>query len=345
MKREFLINIILLVGINLLIKPIYIFGIDRVVQNAVGKEAFGLYFAVFNFTFLLQIVNDFGIHTFNNKHIAQNRDLLKSYFPNILMMKTLLAGLYLLVIFLTAIPTGYTATKYLPFLGWLCLIHILNSLMLYLRSNISALGWYRTDSWLSSLNKFLMILVCAPLLWINELYEQFQIEWFIYAQIFTLVVTALVALCLTRKELVWRGWAFDSSFLKRIAIESYPYALAIFLMTIYTRIDAVMVERMLVDGEGEAGIYAGAYRLLDASNMIGVLFAGLLLPMFARMLKDGEDYLDLLRFSLDFDFYSWLCHIRIQCFVDSRRKADADESNFCSRHLTKCFTEFLFDKK
>jgi O-antigen/teichoic acid export membrane protein len=298
MKREFFINIILLVGINLLIKPIYIFGIDRVVQNAVGKEAFGLYFAVFNFTFLLQIINDFGIHTFNNKHISQNRNLLKSYFPNVLMLKTLLAGGYLLVIFLTAIPSGYTAAKYLPFLGWLCLIHILNSLMLYLRSNISALGWYRTDSWLSSLNKFLMILVCAPLLWINDLYEQFQIEWFIYAQIATLVVTALVALWLTRKELVWTGWKLDFSFLKRIAMESYPYALAIFLMTVYTRVDAVMIERMLEDGEGETGIYAGAYRLLDASNMIGFLFAGLLLPMFARMLKDGEDYRDLLRFSL-----------------------------------------------
>jgi len=298
MKREFLLNILLLVGINLLIKPIYIFGVDRVVQNAVGKEAFGLYFAVFNFTFLLQIINDFGIHTYNNKHIAQNRDLLKSYFPNVLMLKTMLAGLYILVIFLTAFPSGYTAAKYLPFLGWLCLIHILNSLMLYLRSNISALGWYRTDSWLSSLNKFLMILVCAPLLWVDRFYEVFQIEWFIYAQVVTLVITALVALWLTRNEITWSSWKLDLSFLKRIAKDSYPYALAIFLMTVYTRVDAVMIERMLVDGAGEAGIYAGAYRLLDASNMIGFLFAGLLLPMFARMLKEGEDYRELLQFSL-----------------------------------------------
>ncbi|MFK7810105.1 MAG: oligosaccharide flippase family protein, partial [Saprospiraceae bacterium] len=298
MKREFLINILLLVGINLLIKPIYIFGIDRVVQNAVGKEEFGLYFAVFNFTFLLQIINDFGIHTFNSKHISQNRDLLKSYFPNVLMLKTLLAVFYMLVIFLTAIPSGYTAPEYLSFLWWLTLIHILNSLMLYLRSNIAALGWYRTDSWLSSLNKFLMILVCAPLLWIPSFYDRFQIEWFIYAQISTLIVTAIVALWLTRNEVSWSGWKLDFSFLKRIIKESYPYALAIFLMTVYTRVDAVMIERMLPDGAAEAGIYAGAYRLLDASNMIGFLFAGLLLPMFARMLKAKEDYQDLLRFSL-----------------------------------------------
>jgi O-antigen/teichoic acid export membrane protein len=298
MKREFFINILLLVGINFLVKPIYVFFIDRQVQNAVGKETFGLYFAVLNFTFLLQIINDFGIHTFNNKHIAQNPDLLKSYFPNVLVLKTMLAVVYLIVIFLTAALSGYTAVQYLPFLWWLSIFHILNSLILYLRSNISALGWYRTDSWLSSLNKFLMILVCAPLLWIERFYDIFQIEWFIYAQIGTLVFTAMVALWLTRKEVLFSGWRFNFAFLKRIIRESYPYALAIFLMTIYSRIDAVMIERMLVDGAGEAGIYAGAYRLLDASNMIGFLFAGLLLPMFARLLKEEEDYQELLRFSL-----------------------------------------------
>jgi len=62
----------------------------------------------------------------------------------------------------------------------------------------------------------------------------------------------------------------------------------ILLMTLYTRIDAVMLERMLPDGKHQAGVYASAYRLLDASNMIGYLFAGLLLPMFARLLKTKE---------------------------------------------------------
>lgn len=297
MKREFLINILLLVGINLLIKPIYIFGIDRQVQNAVGTDTFGLYFAVFNFAFLLQIINDFGIQVFNSRHIAQNRDLLKRYFPNVLLLKTMLAAVYLLVVFLTAIPAGYATSEYLPFLWAIGVIHILNSLILYLRSNISGLGWYRTDSWLSSLSKLLMILVCGPLLWWPYFRSKFQIDWFIYAQILTLAITILVAIWLTRKEVIWRGWQLDLSFLKRIAKETYPYALAIFLMTVYTRVDAVMIERMLPDGKAEAGIYAGAYRLLDASNMIGFLFAGLLLPMFARMLKEQESVSELLVFS------------------------------------------------
>src|SRR5205085_9749526 len=67
--------------------------------------------------------------------------------------------------------------------------------------------------------------------------------------------------------------------------KSYPYAILVLLMTFYNRIDTVMLERMLENGAEQSGIYASAYRLLDATNMIAFLFAGLLLPIFARMIK------------------------------------------------------------
>ena len=67
--------------------------------------------------------------------------------------------------------------------------------------------------------------------------------------------------------------------------KSFPFAVLVLLMTFYNRIDTVMLERMLPDGAQECGIYASAYRILDATNMVAFLFAGLLLPMFAKMLK------------------------------------------------------------
>lgn len=57
-------------------------------------------------------------------------------------------------------------------------------------------------------------------------------------------------------------------------------------MFAYTRLDAVLLERMA--GAAHAEVYAGAFRLLDACNMFGYFFASLLLPMFARMLKQKE---------------------------------------------------------
>ncbi len=296
MKREFLINIIFLLGINLLIKPFYIFGIDRTVQNVVAPGVYGLYFTLYNFTYLFQIINDFGIQNFNNRNISQYRQLIDKYFPNILILKALLGIVYLLVIGLAGVIVGYT-----PFLGLLMLIGfnwLLNALVLFLRSNISGLGLYRLDSVLSVLDKVLLIAVCSVLLWANPWQEAFRIEWFVYAQTFSLAVTALIAFLIILPRLERLIFRFQPAFLWLILKRSYPFALVIFLMTAYTRIDSVMIERMLPDGVLEVDLYASAYRLLDASNMIGYLFAGLLLPMFARLLKEKGHYAELTEMSL-----------------------------------------------
>jgi O-antigen/teichoic acid export membrane protein len=76
--------------------------------------------------------------------------------------------------------------------------------------------------------------------------------------------------------------------------KSFPYAVLITLMMLYNRLDSVMLERMLPKGKLQAGIYAQGFRLLDAVSMFALLFAGLLLPMFARMIKKNEDFSALL---------------------------------------------------
>jgi O-antigen/teichoic acid export membrane protein len=171
------------------------------------------------------------------------------------------------------------------------------SLIFYLRSNIAGLAMYRVDSFLSALDKLLMIIICSVLLWVSPFSENFKIEYFIYAQTVSLTLTALLAFGIINNRLKKLSFRFNLTFIKVIFKESYPYALVVFLMTAYTRIDAVMIERMLPDGDFEAGIYASAYRLLDASNMFAFLFAGLLLPMFSKIIKDGTGVGSLLRFS------------------------------------------------
>ena len=57
---------------DFLIKPFWIFGIDRTVQNMIGTEQYGLYYALFNFSFLFNIFLDLGITNFNNRNISQN---------------------------------------------------------------------------------------------------------------------------------------------------------------------------------------------------------------------------------------------------------------------------------
>ena len=297
MKREFLLNIIFLLGINLLIKPIYIFGIDMTVQNRVGPNTYGIYFVLFNFAFLFQILNDFGIPSFNNRNISQHRQLLSKYLPNILTLKLALALVYLLVLFVAAYGFGYFP-DYAFLLFIIGINYILQSFAFYLRSNISGLGQYRVDSLISASDKLFMILICGFLLF-GPLGNSFQISWLALSQTVALLLTIGICVWVLRAHLPsLLRFRFRPVYLLLIIKESYPYALTFFLMIIYTKIDSVMIEQLLEDGEYEAGVYASGYRLLDAANMVGFLFAGLLLPMFSRLLKERLPVASLVRTSI-----------------------------------------------
>ncbi|MEM1121067.1 MAG: oligosaccharide flippase family protein, partial [Bacteroidota bacterium] len=278
-------------------KPFYIFGIDRTIQNRVGLEDYGLYATLFSFTFLFQIINDFGLQNFNNRNIAQHRQLLPKYFPNMLVLKLGLGLIYSLLTIIVAFILGYGQPHFL-LLFFFMLNQVLVSAIAFLRSNISGLGFYKTDSLLTISDRLLLIIICGILLFSGWVQQPFQIEWFVYAQTFTLSITAIIAFVIIHQKIPYFKWTFKPTFLLLILKKSYPFALAIFLMTIYTRIDFVMIERLLVEGQKEAGIYAAAYRLLDAANVLGLLFAGLLLPMSARLLKEKKSIRPLLRLSL-----------------------------------------------
>jgi O-antigen/teichoic acid export membrane protein len=81
--------------------------------------------------------------------------------------------------------------------------------------------------------------------------------------------------------------------------KSFPFALLVLLMTFYNRIDSVLIERLLpkVKGAEQVTVYASAFRLLDAANMIAFLFSVLLLPIFSRMIKNRESVEEMVRLS------------------------------------------------
>jgi O-antigen/teichoic acid export membrane protein len=286
MSREFLINLIFLLIINAVIKPLYIFGIDRTVQNVVGHD-YGIYFSLLSFTYLFQIINDFGLQNYNARNVSMHPRLLYRFLPGIVRLKILLAIVYVVFVFGFAWIMGYKG-NYWILLAWLVVIQVFTSFLLYLRSNIAGLGYYRVDSILSVVDKLLVILICGTLLVVPAYAEKFQIEWFLMAQVASLIISICFASLFIYIKMPAIGFRSNLKTMHIILKESYPFALVYILMMIYTRIDAVMLERILPDGVSEAYTYATAYRLLDAANMLSYLFVGLLLPMFSRMLGKKE---------------------------------------------------------
>ena len=87
MQRKFVVNLLFLFAINLIVKPFWIFGIDRTVQNTLNSEVYGEYFVLFNVSLLFNILLDLGLTGYNTRSIAQNAALLKERFPSIFIIK------------------------------------------------------------------------------------------------------------------------------------------------------------------------------------------------------------------------------------------------------------------
>lgn len=283
--------------LNFLVKPLWIFGIDREVQNLLGSEIYGTYAALLSLSMILNALLDIGLTNYNTLNISKNEQLLSKFFSHILGIKIILGVFYLAVMLVLALLFNYNSFQ-LKLLIWLAFNQFLVSLTLYFRSNIAALQQFTTDSILGVVDKFSMLLICGVLLY-GSFSSQFSIETFLLAQTLGYLIAVFAAFFIVLKNLPVLKLKLNFIFLQSTLKKSFPYALLAILMYAYSRSDSVMMERMLPDGAYQSGIYAQSYRLLDATNFVGFLFAGLLFPIFSKMLKEKQDYSSLLQLSVN----------------------------------------------
>ena len=300
MQNRFIKNIIFLLFLNLLVKPFWILGIDREVQNLLGDASYGTYQALFNFSYLFYILLDLGITNFNSRAVAQDPKNLSKHFGGLTEIKLLLGLLYAAVIFVVGYLCGYNEGLKLKLLFWCGLNQVLLSFILFLRSNIQGLLLFKQDSILSVFDRVLAIVIMCLILWSGWFpKEKFNVIWYLQAQTVAYIATLVFALAIVLRHTEHLSFKLNFKFFKEILRQSLPFALLVLLMSVYSRIEPVLLERLLDDKGVQAGIYSRAYRLFDAGNNISNLFAIMLLPMFAATLKNKLELNNLVKTSFN----------------------------------------------
>lgn len=295
MKRFFVSNLLLLVFVNLLIKPFWVFGIDRVVQIKMGTAEYGTYFSILNFSILFSILTDFGIQNFNTKSIAGSNTLASKYFSNLFMLKAILSTIYFLFTLVVAYFIGYSS-QYILILSILCVSQILLSYVLFFRSTITGFRQFKQEALLSVLDKLLMICFASTLLigWFFK--AKLNIISYSLIQLIAYFITFIVSFILIKRLKFPLFKQINTKIIRVMIRQSWPYALIALMMTIYYRIDGLLLERIC--GPSEAGIYAKSYRIYDAINNFSYLFSVVLLPIFSIILKKKENFKPLLNLAL-----------------------------------------------
>lgn len=295
MQKKFLGNIAILLVTNILVKPFWILGVDRMVQNATGNEEYGKYIVLFNASLLFSMLLDFGINNYTATFIAKHRQLLDKKFAALLPLKLLFSLAYLVATLGMATFYGFTSTDLL-FLVILAINQAMSFFTLYFRANISGLQLFKTDALLSVLDRGIMIVAAA--LFFGILGGAVSIPAFILVQSAGYLVALLISFFVLRKHLHQVRFRFDKLMMYSMIRQAWPYALLALIMTIYMRADYLLVKKLLPDGDVQNGIYAAANRLLDAANMMAVLISTMLLPLFANMLKTGENTGPVIKISM-----------------------------------------------
>ena len=285
MQRIFFSNLLFSLILNLLVKPIAIFGIDAQVQNAVGLDAYGLYFSLLSLSLILNILMDLGINNYVIKTVAKNEVEAKSQISSILVLRLVLFLFYLGFLFGIAFMLGYdsTALKLLFLLG---LNQLFIVLIAYFRGFFSGLQHYKLDSFFSVFDRIILILTAGSVLLFFTGCKM-TIPLYITLQTFGYFLTCVLAFIFFKRLVGKIQWQIDLNHFKSVLQKSLPFALLIILMSIYTRIDGILLHQFAPNGNMEAGIYAKGFRLLDALYMFGMIFAGLLFPMFSNTLHDS----------------------------------------------------------
>lgn len=296
MQKKFLSSLGLLLLLNLIVKPLYILGIDAEVQNRVGQESYGLYFGLLNLSFIFNILIDFGINNFNNRNISQNAHLIENHFSKLFSAKALLAIIYAIFTLFLGLVLGYFENSLLMLL-FLVLNQVIVSFILFSRSNLAGLHMFKSDSVISVLDRSLLIVFCSIMLFTGVVGGTFKIEWFVYLQTLSYGLTLFVSLLMLRHKIGKLRWNLDMKFNRSILRQSLPFALFMLSAALYNRVDGVMLENMLSDGSATAGAYAQGFRFYEAAGMFSFLFGTLLLPIYSRMLKHNQRIEDVLRLS------------------------------------------------
>ncbi len=280
-QRRFVGNLILLQSLNWLIKPLWIFWVDRMAQIQLGDVWYGQYFVIFSFGLLFNILLDFGLNNYVAAKVGAsgNPHEVKS----LLRLRLGLSFLY------ATIVMGLGLWQ--QFDPWLLTLaagnQILAGFVLFYRSILQGRHHFKTDSIISVTDRLVAILVCAFLLFGSGFNGYQGVLVFLGAQTLGYLFALLLSAWLSFRNAP-AAETHDAMGFGDLWKQTQWFALLAFAMSFFTRIDALFIKNLSAGGYAEAGLYAQSFRLLDAALIFSALISSMLLPMFSNMAAKKE---------------------------------------------------------
>ena len=248
-----------------------------------GDVAFGKYSFALAFTALFAVLMDLGFNQLTIREVARDKTLARKYMGNILIIKLFLSLVFFALVVAAVNLMHYPSdTKTIVYIFGASTI--LTSFGGLFRAIFRAFEKMEYESLLTIIRQIIVVSIGLTLLFLG--YNLLQVvSVYLIGGIVDIVFSSVVMV----KKFTKPKFEIDIAFWKRTIITAIPFSVTIVFISIFDKIDTVMLSMMI--GDAPVGWYNAAYMLVAALNVIpGVLF-GAIYPVLSKFYVSSTESL------------------------------------------------------
>jgi O-antigen/teichoic acid export membrane protein len=268
------------------------------VARHLGPENFGILSYVQSFVGLFLVFATLGLDSIVVKELLNHKENSSQVLGTSFVMK-LVGATFIFPL----LSIGILFTQNDEFLNYLIYILALSSIFksfgvvdFYFQSIVQS----KYTSWaisfaliISSIIKILLVIYNA------------ELKNFVFANVFDSFIISIMLIFINQKYSTYKiqNWKFNLSLSKKLFVSSIPLIFSGLVITIYMKIDQVMIQNML--SSYDVGIYSVAVKLSEAVYFLPVVLANSLFPALLNV-RNKDKYLYKKRLQRLYTFVTWL---------------------------------------
>ena len=277
--RKYFANTSWLLGERILRMVVSLF-VGIYVARYLGPERFGLLSYTLSFVFLFSSLASFGLDDILVRELVQNPEKRKDLLGSVFWLKVcgaLVMGTAIALVLKYKVEDQQTYWM-IALITFGFLFQATNVVDFYFQSQVQSKFAVRAQA---------IQLILTSLFKIYLVWNQAELIWFAFALMLDQVVVAVLFLLVYHWKIEWFPFlSFTWVQAKKLMIDAWPLIFAGMVVSVYMKIDQVMLKEML-DAKA-VGVYAAAVKLCEAWYFVPTAVIASLFPAIITARKNSE---------------------------------------------------------
>jgi len=256
------------------------FFIGALVARHLGPERYGILNYALSFVTIFVFLSSFGIDNILVRDLVKYKEENKDIISTAFILKTI-GGI--LVILISTASSYIINDSYITRLVFIYSLHLLFASLSVIDSYFQSIIKYKY-TFIAQFTSVVIVSIFKLFL----IYKQFGTGWFILAIVFDTIFSSLILLIIFFKKGLYLKLKINKTLAKKMLLDSWPFILTGAFILIYTKIDQIMIGKML--DTASLGIYVAGVKLAEVWYFIPTIICGVLFPSIVNA-KMAEDIL------------------------------------------------------